>query len=166
MRTLFTIGHSSHGFDAFVALLRRHEIDLVVDVRSQPWTRWTHFRREELAVGLRRVAIDYLFLGRELGARREEPEAYANGQVDYELAAKLPAFRAGVERVVELAQSRRLALLCAEKEPLDCHRTKLIAPHLRDRVAVAHILADGSLEDDAATERRAAQRRGVERTLF
>lgn len=163
---LYTIGHSTHEFDAFVALLRRHGVELLVDVRSQPYSRWAHFRRDELSLGLRNAGLDYLFLGRELGARREEPEAYDGEFVDFERARRLPLFRAGIARVLELSASRRLALMCAEKEPLDCHRTKLICAELRGQVDIEHILFDGSLENDAETQRRAAQRRGVERTLF
>lgn len=163
---LFTVGHSTHEFDAFVALLRTHGVDLLVDVRSQPYSRWAHFRRDELSLGLRNVGIEYLFLGRELGARREEPEAYRDGVVDFERVRTLPLFRSGIERVLELAATRRLVLMCAEKEPLDCHRTKLIGPELSGRATVEHILFDGSLERDDDARRRAAQRRGTEKTLF
>lgn len=162
-RAIYTIGHSTHELDQFVALLARHHIMLLADVRSQPYSRLTQFHRGPLENGLRAAGIDYVFLGRELGARRDEPECYVGGQAVYDRVAELPAFCAGIERVEREAAERSLALMCAEREPLDCHRTVLVARRLAARGwPIRHILADGQLEDHADTERRLIDQMGVD----
>ena len=164
---LFTIGHSTHEWVEFVALLQKHAVTAVADVRSQPSSRLTQYVKAELQAGLKEAGIDYVFLGRELGARRDEPQCYDDGRAVYERIADLPAFREGLDRIVRGLQKHRIALMCAEKEPLDCHRTVLICRHLRDhQFPIRHILADGSLEDHEATERRLLRITNTERTLF
>lgn len=164
--TLWTIGHSTHSWEIFLGLLDVHSIACVVDVRSQPWSRMAHFRREALQAALPAAGRSYVFLGRELGARRDEPEAYRDDRVSFERVARLPEFQRGLQQLLEMARDRRLALMCAEKEPLDCHRTILIARQLRQRARIEHILADGTLEPHPQTEQRLVQRMGIERTLF
>jgi len=164
---LFTIGHTNYSLDAFVALLKQHSIAAVVDVRSQPYSRrLDHFNRESLAAELDSAGIKYVFLGQELGARRDEAECYMDGHAAYQRIANLPKFQEGLARVRRLAARCRIALMCAEKDPLDCHRTILICRQLRDEFQIKHILADGSLEDHAESERRLVRQMGVSRTLF
>lgn len=152
---IYTIGHSTHELDHFLGLLKRHNVAAVADVRSQPYGRLAHFNRENLEAALRVEGIGYVFLGRELGARREERECYVDGRAVYERVARLPLFREGLDRLAAAARERAVAVMCAEKEPLDCHRSVLICRHLRDMgFEIRHILADGGLEDHAATERR------------
>ncbi|MBN2130430.1 MAG: DUF488 domain-containing protein [Sedimentisphaerales bacterium] len=154
-RALFTIGHSTHELAEFLRLLRNHGVEAVADVRSQPTSRLAHFGRGELADALAGEGIEYVFLGRELGARRDEPECYEDGQAVYERIAELPAFREGLVRVLERAGRQTLALMCAEKEPLDCHRMILVCRRLRGPgIAIRHVLADGTAEDHADAERR------------
>ena len=151
---MFTIGHSNHSLDAFLALLRMHGIEAVADVRSAPYSRYNpHFNRKALTSALEEAGIAYVFLGGELGGRPADPSLYdADGRVRYDLVARTASFDDGIGRVLGLARDRRVALLCAEKEPLDCHRTLLVARALVERgVAVEHILADGSVEDHGAT---------------
>ncbi len=165
--TLLTIGHSNLEFSEFVELLRRHGTTAVADVRSQPGGRLHHFHRGELEQGLRDEGIQYVFLGRELGARRDEPECYENDLAVYERIAPLPEFQKGLDRIRKGLQRHRIALMCAEKEPLECHRTILICRHLRgNEIVIQHILSDGTLEDHAATERRLLRLTGEARTLF
>ena len=152
---IFTIGHSNHTWEEFLGLLRAHRIQAVADVRSQPYGRNRHFDRDFIEAALTAEKIEYLFLGRELGARREEEAAYADGRAEYGRIATLPLFSAGIARLTELASRRRTALMCAEKEPLDCHRTILISRRLRAAgLRVRHILADGGLEEHGDSERR------------
>jgi uncharacterized protein (DUF488 family) len=154
---LYTIGHSNHPFERFAELLRRHRIEAVADVRSMPASRrHPQYNRERLRAALSDQGIDYLFLGKELGARRTEPEAYAGSLASYERIAGLAAFRSGLDIVKENAAERRVALMCAEKEPLDCHRTLLVCRHLRASIegGIFHILADGSLAAHAEVEER------------
>jgi uncharacterized protein (DUF488 family) len=153
---LFTIGHSNHTAEHFLDLLQHHDIGAVADVRSTPFSRRNpHFNRERLEESLAAHGIAYLFLGRELGARASDPTLYRDGRVDYALLASTPLFQAGLEQLLEAARQRRVAILCAEKEPLDCHRTILVSRHLAARdVSISHVLSDGALEPHDATEER------------
>ncbi len=147
---VFTIGHSSHHPEAFLQLLRQGGITLVADVRSAPYSRYTpHFNHDFLQEMLERNGLDYRFMGGELGGRPAEPSCYdAAGRVDYDRVAETDTFAAGISRIVRGADEERIALLCTEKDPLDCHRTLLVARQLAERgVAVRHILADGQLEN-------------------
>jgi uncharacterized protein (DUF488 family) len=164
--SLLTIGHSTHELPEFLALLAEHGVTAVADVRSQPVSRLPHFNRGPLTHALRGAGIEYVFLGDELGARRAEPECYENGRAVYERIAALPAFAQGLARVRKGVERYRLCLLCAEKEPLDCHRTVLVCRHLRGHARIAHILEDGTLEAHADTERRLMTMTDVQPTLF
>jgi uncharacterized protein (DUF488 family) len=146
--TIYTIGHSNHSLEHFLALLQQHGIGAVCDVRSKPYSRMNpQFNRENLSESLGDVNIRYVFLGRELGARSENPACYVEGKVQYDLLAKTGLFRSGIERVLDGVKKYRIALMCAEKDPLDCHRTVLVSRELEALgLPVDHILADGSLE--------------------
>jgi uncharacterized protein (DUF488 family) len=148
METLYTIGHSNHSPERFLELLRLHAITAVADVRSRPYSRYNpHFDRESLQSLLKQSAIHYGFLGDQLGARSETPSCYVDGKVQYDRLARTEPFLQGLARVEKGASTFRLALLCAEKEPLDCHRSILVARHLCLRgYHVLHILEDGRLE--------------------
>jgi uncharacterized protein (DUF488 family) len=154
--SVLTIGHSTHKIETFVGLLRKHGVTALVDVRSAPFSRFNpQFNKDALERDLKAQGIQYVFLGRELGARSDDPACYENGRVQYARLAQTAVFRSGLDRVMDGATKYRLALMCAEKEPLECHRTLLVARALVERgVAVEHILADGSLEShDAALTR-------------
>ena len=150
---ILTIGHSNHSPEAFTELLLRHGVEEVFDVRSAPYSRYTpQFNQRELTAlleGAGAVGIEYTFLGAELGGRPADRSCYdADGRVLYERLANTDAFDDGIRRVMRAADERRVALMCSEKEPLDCHRALLIAGTLTERgAAVEHILADGSLEN-------------------
>lgn len=146
--SVLTIGHSTHTIETFVGLLRKHGVTALVDVRSAPFSRFNpQFNKDALERDLKAQGIQYVFLGRELGARSDDPACYENGRVQYARLAQTALFQRGLDRVMDGATKYRLALMCAEKEPLECHRTLLVARALVERgVAVEHILADGSLE--------------------
>ena len=148
---IFTIGHSNHSLEDFLALLSGYGVTGVADVRSAPYSRFNpQFNRDALAAALKVRGVDYLYLGRELGGRPDDPACYDGGRIRYERVARTSGFREGVARVVDAAAASRVALMCAEKEPLDCHRTLLVARALDDEgMAVAHILATGDLEPHA-----------------
>ncbi len=153
---VFTIGHSTHSAEAFLARLREHQVDAVADVRSSPSSRFnSQFNREALEQFLKTNSIRYVFLGKELGARSEDRSCYLNGRVQYARLAQTTLFQGGLDRVLQGAARYRVALMCAEKEPLECHRTLLVAKALVARSqAVLHIHADGQLEtQEAAMER-------------
>ena len=148
-REVLTVGHSNHSFDDFAALLRRHHVTVVADVRSVPYSRrHPQFSRRAIENSLAATGIRYVFLGAELGARTPDPSCYDGaGRVLFSRLAKTGAFLRGIERVLETAAESRLALLCAERDPAGCHRTILVAPALTARGAsITHILADGRLE--------------------
>ena len=159
MNTLFTIGHSDHELAKLVDLLRRHRVDVVADVRSQPYSaRLPQFNKDLLERGLRENGIQYVFLGRELGARRDEPECYVDGQARYDLVAKTAAFAKGLLRVRNGVGEYNVPLLCAEKDPLTCHRTILVCRHLRGfGFPIQHIHEDGRLESHETAEERLLQ---------
>ena len=151
---VLTIGHSNHSPEAFLALLQKHGVGEVVDVRSSPYSRYTpHFNYDALNAALDEAEIGYVFLGAELGGRPADRSCYdAEGRVLYDRLADTDLFDDGIRRVMHTADERLVVLMCSEKEPLDCHRALLVARTLVERgVAVEHILADGNLEnhDDA-----------------
>jgi uncharacterized protein (DUF488 family) len=147
-RTVYTIGHSKHSLDELIALLKKHGVTALADVRSMPYSRFNpQFNRDAMERDLKPHGIKYVFLGRELGARSDDPACYCGGRVQYRRLAQTALFRSGIERVERGAAEHRIALMCAEKEPLDCHRTLLVSRALNaDGVAISHILADGRLE--------------------
>ena len=153
---IYTIGHSTHSAEAFLALLRQHGVEAVADVRSSPFSRFNpQFNREPLEQFLKANGIRYVFLGKELGARSEDRSCYLDGRVQYARLAQTALFQSGLDRVLQGAAKYRVALMCAEKEPLECHRTLLVAKALAARGhPVLHIHADGHLEThEAAMER-------------
>jgi uncharacterized protein (DUF488 family) len=155
MTGLFTIGHSTHSWEEFLGLLRAHQIDAVADVRSNPYSaRLPHFNREPLDRALRDAGIRYVFMGDELGARRSEHQCYVGGVARYDRIAQTAAFLAGLERIRSGCQRFRLALLCAEKDPLACHRAILVCRHLRSELEIRHILENGGVETHTVAEAR------------
>jgi uncharacterized protein (DUF488 family) len=163
---IYTIGHSTHPLERFIDLLRQHGITALADVRSQPSSRHNpQFNKDELAPALKAAGIAYVFLGKQLGARSEDPACYENGRVQYDRLARTPLFREGIERVLAGARQYRIVLMCAEKEPLECHRTLLVSRALeRENVAVKHILADGRVEEHRDTMSRLLQMAGFSST--
>ena len=154
--SVVTIGHSNHEIGRFVELLHAHGVTALADVRSAPVSRFhPQFNKKPLADALKAAGIVYVFLGRELGARSADPSVYERGRVQYDKLARTPLFLAGIERLREGARKHRVALMCAEKDPLECHRTLLVGRALeREGAHVTHILADGQLESNAAAMRR------------
>jgi uncharacterized protein (DUF488 family) len=166
---VLTIGHSTHTIEEYCALLLTHDVTAVADVRSAPYSRYQpDFNREHLHESLMDRGIAYVFLGRELGARPNDASLYEDGRVQFGRLAETELFRAGLDRVLQGAQRYRLALMCAEKEPLDCHRTLLVGRELEARgVKISHIHADGHIEtSDAAMSRLLALRKLPEEDLF
>jgi uncharacterized protein (DUF488 family) len=145
---VFTIGHSNQSAEEFIALAKAHGVEAIADVRSAPYSRYNpQFDREALKESLRGAGMDYVYLGRELGARSEDAACYLKGKVQFERLAETELFREGLARVRHGAARYRVALMCAEKEPMECHRSILVARRLVEQgVEVRHILADGSTE--------------------
>ncbi len=171
MRTetvIYTIGHSNHPIDKFIGLLKRNGITAVGDVRSVPYSRFhPQFNKDDFAASLEKAGIAYLFLGQELGARPDDGSCYKNGQVDFSRMADRAEFKRGLDHVVKGSGQHRIALMCAEKEPLDCHRTILVCRNLKAHgLGIKHILANGLLEDHKDAEARLLRTADCEPSLF
>lgn len=161
MNELYTIGHSTQEFEPFLDLLKNYDIQAVADVRSSPYSKmFPWFSRDEVKRRLAEHNIYYVFLGEELGARRDEPCCYIGSRADYDLISKTPLFEKGLERIKRGLNKMRISLMCAEKDPIDCHRTILVARHAQAFAPVTHILIDGSLESHAELEDRLVGRMG------
>ena len=145
---IVTIGHSNHPLDVFLRLLSGHGVVVLADIRSAPYSRYNpQFSRDPLATALSRCGIAYRYFGRELGGRPQDRACYEGGRVRYDRVAETECFREGIARVMDAAAQHRIALMCAEREPLECHRTILVSPVLEEEgLSVAHIHADGRLE--------------------
>ena len=153
---IFTVGHSNHSLETFVTLLQRYGVTALVDVRSAPFSRFSpQFNKVDLEQEIKTHGIKYVFLGRELGARPEDSSCYENGQVQYERLKDRMQFKEGIERVIRGAKQHVIALMCSEKDPLQCHRFLLVARALvKLDILVAHILATGDLEPHEITMAR------------
>jgi uncharacterized protein (DUF488 family) len=145
---IHTIGHANHETTAFIDLLRRYEISLVVDVRSQPYSQWaSQFNRKLLAHDLEAAGIAYRFMGDVLGGRPANPALYDPGQEhpDYTRVAQTPAYQAGIDRLLDLARTERAVVMCGEGDHRQCHRHLLITQTLLQHGArVRHIQPDGT----------------------
>jgi uncharacterized protein (DUF488 family) len=145
---LATLGYGKRSIGEVIDLLKLHEVEYLVDVRSAPWSRYhPDFSHDALRDHLKAQEIGYLFLGKELGGRPDDASCYdASGRVDYEACTRRPAFQHGIDRLSEAwRQGRRVALLCSESRPEECHRSKLLGPALVERgIEVTHLDEDGS----------------------
>lgn len=169
LKQILTIGHSTHSFEKLLSLLKAHSVGAVCDVRSAPYSRMNpQFNREGFAEQLRENGIAYIYLGMELGGRTEDPACYEGKRVRYDRLAQKDVFQSGLQRVVEGSTKYRLCLLCAEKDPLECHRTLLVSRYLVDMgLEVQHILSDGGLEShESAIERLLEQLKLPSHDLF
>ena len=165
---LYTIGHSNHTIEKFIDLLKQHKIEVVADVRSAPYSRYCpQFNKDVLAARLEAAGVGYMFFGRELGARPDDSSCYENGRVSFSLIAERKEFREGLQRLLAENLIYRVALMCAEKDPLECHRTILVCRSLKgESIRIKHILGDGSIEDHCDTERRLIRALKIEPVLF
>ncbi len=156
LNPVLTIGHSRHSLARFIALLQAAQVTAIADVRSAPVSRFSpHFNKTRLAASLAEHDIAYVFLGKELGGRPELPRLFTDGVADYETMASLASFRAGLERLIAGAQDYRIAAMCAEADPLDCHRCLLVGRAVAQAgLAVGHILASGEIVTQAQIEDR------------
>ena len=172
-RVLYTVGHSNLDFTDFLKLLKDGAVELLVDVRSRPQSaRFPQFSQQVLERSLEKERISYLFLGEELGGRPDDPGAYRpDGLVDYRMRRNSYAFRSGLDRVLVELEQRPLALMCAEEDPLECHRFLMICPELaRAGVQPLHIRKGSRIETQEAAETRLLESHGfgdvARNTLF
>lgn len=159
---VLTIGHSTLTYERFLDLLRRASITAIADVRTTPYSRhYEQFNRENLREALRQDNIAYVFLGEELGGRPKGKQFFCNGVADYEKMAETEEFARGLDRVVDGAKKFRIALMCSEHDPLDCHRCLLVGRALHERnIRVRHILGGGIIIDHTEIEARLMEMSG------
>jgi uncharacterized protein (DUF488 family) len=144
-----TIGHSKHSLEKFLGLLRQHDVEVLVDLRSQPVSRFSpHFTRKAIERALVLSSIGYLFMGDTLGGRPQARECYsADGKVDYDLVAAQDFYERGIAQLLDGIARSRVCVMCAEEDPSHCHRRLLITRTLVERgVEVTHIRGTGALE--------------------
>jgi uncharacterized protein (DUF488 family) len=155
-QTILTIGHSNHALDAFLRLLKATGVTAIADVRSSPYSRrLPQYNRHEIKASLRQEGIDYRFYGKELGGRPSDPALYVEGTADYEAMARTESFQEGIEKVLGGSRKHRLALMCSEHDPLDCHRCLLVGRALAENGAsVSHLLANGRTQSQREIEDR------------
>ena len=151
MGTFFTIGHSNHSTETWLALLRLHNIEVVVDTRSSPYSRFVpQFDREIVQRSIEEGGLRYLFLGADLGGRPANPAYYdASGRVVYGRLRDDSNFKAAIARLETGIERFRVALLCGEEDPAHCHRRLLIGRVLTERgQTMLHIRGDGQVDTD------------------
>jgi uncharacterized protein (DUF488 family) len=145
--TIYTIGHSNHTSEIFRTLLVDHGIQCLVDVRSQPYSRYNpQFNRDALAKMLTDAHIRYVFLGDSLGGRPEQADLYDTGseRPNYERQRQTSLYQQGLHQLIDISKQTATAFMCSEGDPEMCHRTLLITPSLLDLgIDVQHILPDG-----------------------
>ena len=150
---IFTIGHSNHPLEKFLGLLRAHSVEVLMDIRSHPYSRYApHFNSRNLQAAVTGIGIQYLFLGKELGGRPKGEEFYdADGYVLYSRVAESPLFLEGISRLETGVQQYRVAIMCSEENPVGCHRRLLVGHVLTARgLAVYHLRSDGRVQTEAA----------------
>ena len=150
---IYTVGHSTQSLKQFLSLLLESHITAVADVRSSPYSRYTpQFNKETLKKKLNGANIAYVFLGRELGARSDDNSCYVGNTVSYEKLAQTPLFRRGIQRLEDGSNRYKVALMCSERDPIECHRTILISKILSEKnFEVNHIIKNGKLETHTET---------------
>jgi uncharacterized protein (DUF488 family) len=169
-KRVFTIGHSNHTIEAFLDVLCRQQIEMVVDVRSSPYSQYAlQFNQESLQYALEGKRIGYLFLGDALGGRPHQEQFYdQEGFVLYDRLAESPQFQSGIGRLLRTLGAGRVVILCGEEDPTDCHRRRLIGRVLAERdVELWHLRGDGRVqsEEEVAREEQFRKTKG-QKTLF
>ena len=168
--TIWTIGHSNHPLETFLDLLAKHRIEVLVDVRSSPYSRYaSHFNKAAIEGALLERDIKYLFLGDCLGGRAEGEQFYdEQGYVLYDRLADSPTFRRGVDRLLEGIARFRVAMMCGEEDPTECHRRLLVGRVLGGRgVEVIHVRGDGRRQSETQlAEEEEFRKTGGQLTLF
>lgn len=170
-KVLYTIGHSIYPLEDFFALLAEHEIQVVVDVRSRPYSRYaTHFHGPFLKIALHNAGLKYLFLGNELGGKPEAAEFYdQEGHVRYDWVSQSEPFQNGIKRLLTGMEKYRIAIMCGEEDPTGCHRRLLIGPAMAEQnVKLLHIRKGGKLQsnEDLVSEDERIKSQNTQLTLF
>lgn len=158
MENLFTIGHSQHEINYFIRLLRENNVNFVLDVRSTPYSRYAEqFNKENISNSLQKFNIQYFFMGKFFGARQEDLSLYNDeGYLDFQKVVRTENFNKGMKSVlIGLERGNRIAFMCTEKDPIDCHRAIMVSrAFAQNGIEVKHILSDGSIETQKELDNR------------
>ena len=163
MAKFWSLGHSTQPYKRFSELLRSFGITAIADVRSSPYSgRFPHFNREDLKAALKSDNIAYAFMGKELGGRPTDPSLLTNGVADYERMAEAAPYIQGLNRIIKGSDEHRIALVCSEAHPLDCHRCLLVGRSLMEcGHDIEHILTDGETHSQKSIESMLIDRTGL-----
>lgn len=149
--TIFSIGHSNQSMEAFLSLLQQHKIEVLIDVRSYPYSKYVpHFNSTSLATAVKQVDIRYIFMGKELGGRPDGDEFYdVDSHVLYNRVAEASFFLSAIKRVKRGGRAYRVAMMCSEEDPTGCHRHLLIGRVLaKQGINLSHIRGDGHIQTE------------------
>ncbi len=150
--SVYTIGYGTRSQAEFIAALTAHGVEILVDVRTAPYSRFRpEFSRDPLRTAVEAAGIRYVFQGEALGGKPSDPDCYEDGKVVYERIREKEWYLAGIGRLRRaVEQGKRIALMCSEGRPEECHRSKLIGQTLsEDGVSVRHIDEHGGLRSQA-----------------
>ncbi len=140
---IYTIGYGAREFDRFIAVLKKHQIDFLIDVRSRPFSRYKpEFSKQALQRNLQNRGIRYVFMGDTLGGQPEDPDCYdEEGKIDYDKIRQKEFYERGIGRLRQAYQNQlHVVLMCSEGKPEMCHRSKLIGETLiEEQIDIAHI---------------------------
>jgi uncharacterized protein (DUF488 family) len=158
MKKVYTIGHSNYSTKYFLSLLKKHGITCIVDVRSVPFSKYTpQYNKDDLKKFLHESRIYYIFMGEELGARRSDKLLYSgDGNLDFDKVSKTSLFQTGIDRIKSgIDKGYNIAIMCTEKDPIECHRNILVARGLyRQNIEIYNILESGKVETQEQIEER------------
>ena len=156
MNTLYTIGYTSYRIEEFVKTLQLFSIKALVDVRSLPYSsRYPEYNKENLKVLLQKNNIFYLYFGDGFGARPDCEDCYINNEAMYSLIARTSKFKEYKKRIINGLEKYNIVLLCAETDPLRCHRNILICRNIKNDFSnISHILKNNIIEKNTESEKR------------
>ena len=149
---IYTIGHSNHTWESFAPLLADNEIELLVDVRTKPVSKYAPFANHRILSDLLEGAgIDYEFMGGPLGGKPDNPAMYdSRGKPDYHKMRALDEFQEAISQLAGMASRRNTAILCSEEDPSQCHRLLMLGPALEEEgCRLLHIRGDGQAQTTA-----------------
>lgn len=155
---IYSIGYSGFDIKDFIGILKSKQISIVIDVRSQPYSqRYPEYNKENLSNTLMCSGIYYRNYAKEFGARQDDRCFYTDeGYLDFDLFAKSPGFSHGFKKLIDsMERDYVIALMCAEKDPINCHRAILVSRvFAKSGYRVVHILPDNAEMTQADIESR------------
>lgn len=148
---IYTIGHSNHPIDVFITLFGKYDIEVLVDVRSSPYSKFaSQYNKESIKKTVEEIGIEYLYLGEFLGGRPDSAIFYDKaGNILYDKIKQSSQFQQGIERLLKKVNDYKTAIFCGEEDPTDCHRRFLVGKTLsKHGIIVYHIRGDGYLQEE------------------